>query len=87
MQKVELASTRRLGSLPLLLSSGGWLGRTLILTPSASGLSSYFPTIFTSKEKLMFEQFLKGIFMVPLLGIFIILVPVRLSSSSLRQMI
>ena len=35
----------------------------------------------------MFEQFLKGIFMVPLLGIFIILVPVLLSSSSLRQMI
>jgi len=35
----------------------------------------------------MFEQFLKGIFIVPLLGIFIILIPVRLSYSSFRHMI
>lgn len=86
-QNVELASTLKIGSFPLFFYSGGWFGSIFILTPSASGLSSYLPTIFTSKEKLIFEQFLKGIFMVPLLGIFIIFVPDRLSYSSLRQMI
>jgi hypothetical protein len=86
-QKVELAYTLMVGYFPFPFSSGrGREGRTLILTPSVSGLSISRPTILTSNEKLMLEQFLKGIFMDPLLGILMILVPERLSSNSLRQM-
>ena len=86
-QNVELASTRRLGSFPFAFSSGGWFRRTFTFTPSVSGFYISLPTILTSNEKLMFEQFLNGIFIVPLLGILIILVPDLLSSSSFRQMI
>jgi len=84
-QKAEFASTRRIKSFILFY----WAGKckTFIFTPSLSGLSKSRPTIFTSKEKFMFEQFLKGIFMMPLLGIFMILTPDFLSYSSLRQMI
>ena len=81
-QKAELASTRKLPSFfsPCPAS-------TLIRTPSESGFSAYLLITRTSNEKFMFDRFLKGIFIVPLLGIFMILVPDRLSSSSLRQMI
>jgi len=41
----------------------------------------------TSNEKLMFEQFLNGIFIDCLLGIFIILAPERLSYSYFKQTI
>lgn len=74
-------------SLPLIFSSNGWFGSTLMRTPSESGLSKSLPTSFTSNEKLMLEQFLNGIFMTPLLGILIILTPDLLSSNSLRQTI
>lgn len=86
-QNVEFASTLKLGSFPLLFSSIGWFKRTLTLTPSESGLSIYLLTILTSNEKLIFELFLKGIFIWPLLGIFIIFVPDLLSYNSLRHMI
>lgn len=85
-QKAELASTRKMRSLGLPYGGACWWS-TLIRTPSASGFSRSLPTILTSKEKLMLEQFLKGIFMIPLLGILIIFTPVALSSSSFRQTI
>ena len=87
-KKAELASTLKLASLGLFFSywTISW-GKTLILTPSASGLSSYLPMILTSNEKLMFEQFLKGIFIDCLLGIFIILAPERLSYNYFKHTI
>ena len=84
-QKAEFASTRRIRSFILFYRTGRW--RTFIFTPSLSGLSISRPTIFTSNEKFIFEQFLKGIFIIPLLGILIILTPDFLSSNSLRQII
>ena len=86
-KKAEFASTRKLASFGLLFYSTTSLAKTLILTPSASGLSSSLPMTLTSKEKLMFEQFLKGIFIDCLLGIFIIFAPDLLSSSSFRHTI
>jgi hypothetical protein len=87
-KKAELASTRKLAYFALFFSYGliSW-DKTLILTPSASGLSIYLPIILTSNEKLIFEQFLKGIFIDCLLGIFMILAPERLSYNYFKQTI
>jgi hypothetical protein len=43
--------------------------------------------ILISKEKFMFEQFLNGIFIIPLLGIFIMRAPDCLSSSYFKHTI
>ena len=78
-KKVELASTFNIAFYFFISSIFGWLGLfvvTLSRTPSESGLDSSLDNNFTSKKKLMFEQFLNGIFIVPFEGIFIILNPV-----------
>lgn len=64
-----------------ILSSSilGWFGLFVVIlkrTPSESGLVSSLDKSFTSKKKFIFEQFLKGMFIVPLEGILIILNPV-----------
>lgn len=84
-QNAELAYTLSIGSLSFAFSSGAWLGRTLILTPSASGLSKSLLINLISKEKFMLEQFLNGIFITPLLGILIILTEDLLSSSYFKH--
>jgi len=84
-QKAELASTRRIISFTLFYWTGIW--STFILTPSLSGLSISRPIILTSNEKFIFEQFLKGIFIIPLLGILIIFTPDFLSYNSFKQII
>lgn len=62
-----------------LSSSFGWFGLPVAirsLTPSESGFVSSLDKSLTSKKKLIFEQFLKGMFIVPFDGIFMILNPV-----------
>lgn len=80
-KNVEFASTFKIVFYFFNLSSSifGWFGLLVVtrsLTPSESGLASSLESSFTSKKKLMLEQFLKGMFIAPLEGIFIILNPV-----------
>lgn len=81
MQNVEFASTLIMKLyLPFYLFSTnfgpGWFGIIFSLTPSESGFYWSFPSSFNSKKKLIFELFLKGIFIIFLLGILTTLRPV-----------
>lgn len=89
-KNVEFASTLRMVYFLTRSSSiFGWFGFdvTLNFTPSESGFASSLDNSLTSKKKLMLEQFLNGMFIVPLDGIFIILKPVFSFTISLRQTI
>lgn len=89
-KNVEFASTFKIVFYFLNLSSYilGWFGLLVVtrsLTPSESGFASSRDSSFTSKKKLMFEQFLNGIFIAPLEGILMILNPVFSFTIYLRQ--
>lgn len=90
-KKVRFASTLIIVFYFLFRSSYfGWLGLPVAirsLTPSESGFVSSLDKSFTSKKKLIFEQFLKGIFNVPFDGILIILNPVFWLTISFKHII